>query len=86
MKPKSAMTDELRKRIELRAYLIWESEGRPHGREKEHWHRAEAEILGAKPAKKPAKGKADGKRKAGPAAKTKPARTSKTKSAKRAET
>jgi hypothetical protein len=43
---------EIRKEIELRAYLIWESEGRPNGRDGEHWARAEAEILGLKPAKK----------------------------------
>jgi DUF2934 family protein len=31
-------------RIRERAYQIWESEGRPHGRQEEHWRRAEAEI------------------------------------------
>lgn len=29
-----------------RAYAIWESEGRPHGRDQDHWRRAEAEIGG----------------------------------------
>jgi hypothetical protein len=52
MKAKAATTENLRHQIELRAYRIWESEGRPHGREAEHWRRAEAEILGAKPAVK----------------------------------
>lgn len=33
------------------AYQIWEREGRPHGRDKEHWHAAEREILGAATAK-----------------------------------
>jgi Protein of unknown function (DUF2934) len=28
------------------AYRIWESEGRPHGRDQEHWARAEAEVNG----------------------------------------
>jgi hypothetical protein len=55
-KPKTAD----RRDIELRAYLIWESEGRPHGREAEHWHRAEAEIFGVKK-KAPAKKKAAAK-------------------------
>lgn len=30
--------------IRQRAYAIWESEGRPEGREREHWSRAEAEL------------------------------------------
>jgi len=29
-----------------RAYEIWESEGRPHGRDMDHWLRAEAEFQG----------------------------------------
>ncbi len=27
------------------AYLIWEGEGRPCGREKEHWLQAETQLL-----------------------------------------
>lgn len=34
--------------IRVRAYLIWESEGRPHGRHHEHWQQAVAEA-GAAP-------------------------------------
>jgi hypothetical protein len=34
----------LRARTAARAYAIWESEGRPHGRDYEHWLRAEREI------------------------------------------
>lgn len=30
--------------IETRAYFIWEQEGRPHGKDLDHWFRAEAEI------------------------------------------
>jgi hypothetical protein len=52
MATKVKSAGEIRKEIELRAYLIWESEGCPHGRDDEHWARAEAEILGLKPAKK----------------------------------
>jgi hypothetical protein len=52
MATKAKSAGEIRKEIERRAYLIWESEGCPHGRDGEHWARAEAEILGLKPAKK----------------------------------
>jgi Protein of unknown function (DUF2934) len=31
-------------RIRLRAYEIWEAEGRPEGRAKEHWIRARWEL------------------------------------------
>ena len=30
--------------IRIRAYEIWEEEGRPEGREREHWIRAAAEL------------------------------------------
>jgi Protein of unknown function (DUF2934) len=30
--------------IQERSYLIWEREGRPHGRNLEHWLKAEAEL------------------------------------------
>lgn len=33
--------DEL---IRQRAHEIWEQEGRPHGKEREHWDRAEREV------------------------------------------
>ena len=39
--------------IELRAYLLWEQEGRPFGRAEEFWHRASTELAnGDAPAKK----------------------------------
>ncbi|PKU23998.1 DUF2934 domain-containing protein [Telmatospirillum siberiense] len=31
-------------KISLRAFQIWEAEGRPEGRELEHWLRAEIEL------------------------------------------
>jgi hypothetical protein len=31
-------------RIRKRAYEIWETEGRPHGRNEEHWEQATGEI------------------------------------------
>lgn len=33
-------------RIRRRARELWEAEGRPEGREREYWLRAEREILG----------------------------------------
>lgn len=35
--------------IRERAYFIWESRGRPHGQDLEHWLVAELEDLGAQP-------------------------------------
>jgi hypothetical protein len=32
--------------IEVAAYYIWEKEGRPHGRDKEHWYKALAQLQG----------------------------------------
>jgi hypothetical protein len=32
-------------KIKMRAYEIWEREGRPDGREDEHWHRAEKDVV-----------------------------------------
>ena len=34
-------------KVKERAYAIWEREGRPHGRDREHWQEAEAEIAKA---------------------------------------
>lgn len=36
--------NDITERIRLRAYQIWESEGRPQGQDCGHWLRAEAEI------------------------------------------
>lgn len=38
------MNSDQESRIRQRAYEIWQREGRPEGREAEHWRRAEAEI------------------------------------------
>jgi Protein of unknown function (DUF2934) len=38
--------DDLERRIQQRAYELWENEGRPHGREQDHWQQAEREIAG----------------------------------------
>ena len=40
-----------RRRVEERAYAIWNAEGQPHGRHEEHWHLAEREVAAEKPAK-----------------------------------
>lgn len=42
--------DDLHAGVQLRAYELWEAEGRPTGREVEHWLRAEAEVRGQIPA------------------------------------
>lgn len=34
-------------RIKQRAYEIWEAEGRPDGKNMEHWAQAEGEIAGS---------------------------------------
>ena len=38
------MTHEHEERIRTRAYEIWEREGCPHGREREHWLQARREL------------------------------------------
>jgi hypothetical protein len=35
------------KQIEERAYALWESEGRPDGRDLVHWCQAESEVMAA---------------------------------------
>ena len=41
----SRMTEAaLRGKLAARAYAIWEREGRPHGRDLDHWLAAEREI------------------------------------------
>lgn len=40
------MTDHRDETIRRRAHAIWEAEGRPEGRDREHWLQAEAEIAG----------------------------------------
>jgi hypothetical protein len=38
------INNDLTPHILRRAYEIWESEGRPQGRDKAHWYLAEAEL------------------------------------------
>jgi hypothetical protein len=38
------MPDDREERIRARAHQLWESEGRPSGREAEHWEQARREI------------------------------------------
>jgi hypothetical protein len=40
--------DDIYERIQRRAYELWESEGRPEGREHAHWLQAESEIARAR--------------------------------------
>lgn len=39
------MSVDVEQRIRDRAYAIWLEEGRPHGREADHWFQAERAIL-----------------------------------------
>ncbi len=39
-----AMVCQVEELIRQRAYFLWEDEGRPHGRESDHWHRATTEV------------------------------------------
>ena len=57
-KPVVPITELLRKQIEVRAYLLWEIAGRPHGRHHEHWAQAEKDVLGEQKSKAPPKKKA----------------------------
>jgi DUF2934 family protein len=38
------MSSDRQRRIEQRAYALWEAEGRPYGKDEEHWDRAAREI------------------------------------------
>jgi hypothetical protein len=38
------MSGEFREQVSQRAFEIWEQEGRPEGRDLEHWLAAEAEL------------------------------------------
>lgn len=38
------MADERENRIRERAYRLWEQEGRPHGRDQQHWHQASQDV------------------------------------------
>jgi hypothetical protein len=44
-------------KIQVRAYELWEQEGRPDGKADEHWHRAATELSNVSPVagKKPRK-------------------------------
>jgi hypothetical protein len=58
--PRSAK-GHLQERIKQRAYELWEADGRPHGKDAEHWARAERELTqggGRQPSVKTGNGKA----------------------------
>lgn len=38
------MNDDRSRRVQGRAYAIWEEQGRPHGRHDDHWRQAEREL------------------------------------------
>ena len=39
-----------KEQIRARAYELWEREGRPHGRDRQHWEQAERELRNQGPA------------------------------------
>jgi len=76
-------TQNQRENILVKAYEIWEAEGRPLGRDMEHWIKAEMLIAAKntkKKAKPAAKKKAPAKAKAKPVAKAKAKAPAKAKS------
>ena len=79
------MQSDRHSRIKDRAYHIWLSEGRPHGKDEEHWHRAEREVAAEEGGTaKPARGTKSGKAapaEAGTPAKKPPAGKPRTKAA-----
>ena len=60
------MTDDRQHRIRQRAHAIWDSHGRPHGHDRDHWDQATREIDAEDAAakKKPARAMAAAKPKA----------------------
>lgn len=54
------MDSEREAQVRERAYEIWESEGRPDGRDAAHWERAEREIAGGSPVPPQGTGSEDG--------------------------
>lgn len=65
-----AMTDD---KIQIRAYELWEQEGRPHGRAEEFWFRASSELAngnGVTKARKAAASKTATSKTAAPKSKT----------------
>jgi hypothetical protein len=57
------MTDDRQHRIRQRAHAIWESHGRPHGADRDHWDQATREIDAedASASRKPARAAATAK-------------------------
>lgn len=51
------MSTERHEQVRIRAYQIWEREGRTHGEDARHWQQAESEIAaeGSPVARKPRK-------------------------------
>lgn len=68
------MAENVEHLIRERAYFLWEAEGRPDGRDHEHWLRAEAEVTAAAKAKPAKTAKRATKAKTGATSATKTAR------------
>ena len=61
--------------IESRAYAIWERQGRPQGKDKEHWYLAERQLVTEQTAPPKASRKTSGAARKRPATASKQART-----------
>lgn len=55
------MDKDIENRIRERAYEIWEEEGRPEGREAQHWQQAAAETADAQRENRETKARSGGK-------------------------
>jgi Protein of unknown function (DUF2934) len=53
---------EKQRRIEERAYELWEAEGQLHGKHEEHWHRAARDVEAEEPARPAALAKRSARR------------------------
>jgi hypothetical protein len=59
------MNSEKQRRIEQRAYELWEAEGQLHGKDEEHWHRAARDVEAEESARPAAPAKRSPRRAAG---------------------
>lgn len=71
------MDEKTLEQIRKRAYELWETAGKPHGRDRDHWQQAESEILTPATQDKTPAAKPAAARKKPAAAKPTPAKTRK---------
>jgi hypothetical protein len=71
-------------KIQVRAYELWEQEGRPDGKADEHWYRAATELTDGNGSAVNGDAKKSRKKAAAPAANVEPAEKPKKKTVKKA--